>query len=105
MDSLSSAVRLPDAAVPTGAASSDDVVDRVRRSVGEPKEVIVHGDGGVIDVTARRYSLQIPDPYSEADRCGYTDPVTPSRDFGSDLETRHDRGPRSALAMTHCLLF
>ena len=91
MDSLSSAVRLPDAAVPTGAASSDDVVDRVRRSVGEPKEVIVHGDGGVIDVTARRYSLQIPDPYS--DPCGYADPVTPTRNFGSDLETRHDQGP------------
>jgi len=83
MNSLSSsAVRLPDAAVPTGAASSDDVVDRVRRSVGEPKEVIV---------TARRYSLQIPDPYS--DPCGYADPVTPTRNFGSDLETRHDQGP------------
>ena len=27
----------------------DDVVNRVRRSVGEPKKVIVHGDGGVIE--------------------------------------------------------
>jgi len=27
----------------------DDVVHRVRRSVGEPKEVVIHGRGGVIE--------------------------------------------------------